>query len=185
MNPVYRVLDDDGKELDAALEVSRTSIILRARGGTRGEGAINTDYTTVLRLILSRLVIDGRIRIKQAYVDSRSVQELDIEDRLIFSGTDTALTPDEAFSKMSRAMEHIGQKNGKSGKGNRTKRICIELDLPTYAAGFERMLRGEKQIDRISASDLHKVTAEHILQAIQKLQAGYEGHGFGPVVLQG
>lgn len=181
MATVYRVKGEDGRPLDALLEISRSSIVLRARGGTRGEGAINTDYATALRLILTRLLMDGRIRIKRAYVDSRPVQNLPIQERLIFSKVDQTLTVEQAFSRMSMAMERTGQGNSKSGKGNRTKRIRLDLDLPTWAANLEKdILKVEEQIARIPASELRKVTAEHILEALRTLQGGDQEHGFGP-----
>ncbi|MFK5664415.1 hypothetical protein ACI2OW_00705 [Pseudomonas shirazica] len=55
MGQVFQVVDDDGRRLDAHYEIDSESIIFHSRGGTKGKGATNTEYSLGLAVLLNKL----------------------------------------------------------------------------------------------------------------------------------
>ena len=181
---LYRLVDNDGHLLDATFELEDSALILHSRGGARGKNARNTEYSKALRLLLERLHL-AALPVSCAWVDSSNVQALPIEDRMILSPADKGLSPLEAFRQMSAAMERVGRMSDVTIHGNRTKRIRIELERKLSPSELIALLRavpvpqGSNLEQRLPASELEKVTPAHLLNAVQRIWAGYTDHGFG------
>jgi len=88
-----------GAPLAATVEVEPASIVLHSRGGTKGAvGSRNQDYAEGLRLVLQRL-IDHRLQIVGAWVDSSRVQHLSLQDRRILFSNDLPATASDGRSR--------------------------------------------------------------------------------------
>jgi len=124
------VLDDDGRPLDAHLDLDRGDIVYHSRSGTRGApGARNLDYGRALRLLLSR-ARDRGYRLRGVWLDSDEVLHLPLEERAILTGAELAASPDEQFRILSRAMQVFGRAEGAAYGGSRVKRIRLAGDWP-------------------------------------------------------
>ncbi|WP_460418756.1 HNH endonuclease [Pseudomonas sp. microsymbiont 2] len=182
MGQVFQVVDD-GKRVDAHYEIDGESIIFHSRGGTKGKGAINTEYSRGLAVLLKTLESHA-IGIKQIWVDSSQVQSLSIEDRTIFGSSDEYFSAHEALRLMALRMKTIGRPSSASG-GNSTRRIRIRVGSE-HAALLGNLLGGlpvnkdSRSLDRIPSEDLRRVTAEHVWLAIEEMLSGAETLGFGP-----
>jgi hypothetical protein len=124
----FSLSDSLGAPLSATVEVEPASIVLHSRGGTKGAvGSRNQDYAEGLRLMLQRL-IDHRLQIIGAWVDSSRVQHLSLQDRQILFSNDLPTTASDLFSLIGKRMETVGQAAvAEKTKGNRNKRIRILL----------------------------------------------------------
>lgn len=179
----YIVLDDDGAPLDAHLDIEGTELVFHSRGGKRGApGARNLDYGPALRLLLHRLAGGGRV-VSSAWIDSDEVLALDRTQRSILDGA-TTLRPDAQFTLMSRNMQAFGRPAGAAYGGSRVKKIRIATDWDGPTEGLVALLRLDEVLGaprargRLPAKMFDAVTAEHIWQAIQMLEAGAP-HPFG------
>jgi hypothetical protein len=182
---LYRLSGSDGVALDATFEVEGATVVFHSRGSAKGADR-NPDYATGLRLMLERLSGVG-VEVVDAWVDSSRVQHLPLEQRSLFGPDDRGATPSQLYTRFSSRMAQIGRAEGaREGGGNPTKRIRIQLPAHLSEAEIVALLKGEpdsrdiRSRDRLPAEQLHRVTSEHIWNAIQRLQAGYSDHGFGP-----
>lgn len=118
-------IEDDGKLLDANIELNGSDIRLHSRSGKRGApGARNSDYSPALRALLLRLDA-AEIEILDAYVDSAGVQSLPLAARRILEAADAAKRPLELFSLFSQRMRLVGRSDGRpGGNNNKLIRIC-------------------------------------------------------------
>lgn len=179
----YQFADEDGSVLDAHFDVEGNTIVLHSRGGS-GDRARNVHYSAALRLMLGRLS-DAGMPVKRAWVDSGPVQGLPLSQRIVFDEPDWNLGPAEQVTLMASRMQAIGRRpSSKSPHGNATKRIRLQLDA---TASRESVLSALKAVvsqkdfrsaDRLPASDLAKITPEHLWGAVQRLLAGHKDHGF-------
>lgn len=183
--PVIYRLREGGQTVDAALEIEDATIILHSSGGAKGSRTLNPDYARALRLLLARLAAAG-VHIREAWVDSNRVQQIPQRDRLILTPAERGLTPEAQFSHMTAAMESVGQAPGTNGKGNRRKRIRLQLEEPVPQSELVAVLeavpaeQGNHVPQRLSAADMDKVTDVHLFHAVERLKAGDTAHGFGP-----
>jgi len=183
MGQVFQVVDDDGKQVDAHYEIDSETIIFHSRGGSKGKGAINSEYSFGLAVLLKSLESHA-VGIKQVWVDSSRVQYLSVEDRTIFGPADEYVSAKELLRLVTSRMKTIGRSNSASG-GNSTRRIRIRVagedaDLLASILGGLAVNKDLRSLDRIPSNDLRRVTAEHIWLAIEEMLNGAESHGFGP-----
>lgn len=131
MEMKFRILGDDGEELDSAALLEPASVTLLSRGGTAGTpSSQNQDYPVALRAILQRLELADR-HVTGAWVDSTRVQSLPLAQRQISFPDDSGLDSKALFSLMGKRMERVGKAPGSDpDKGNRNKRIRIETSTP-------------------------------------------------------
>lgn len=176
----FQVVDDDGNPLDAHFDLEGADVIFHSRGGTKGSAAArNTDYGRALRLLLDR--IEGHsLGLQGAWVDSSYVQSLPIEQRTILGPDDMSGGAAGAYTLMASRMRKVGRPEAATGAGgNQSKRIRIRLstDLPTTE--LLRRLRGVpvktdlRSRNRLPASELNKVGADHIWHAVRELARGH------------
>lgn len=178
----YQLHADDGTLLDAHFDVSDGSIVFHSRGGGKGSEARNTDYSLALRLLIERLQLSGA-PVQRALVDSGPVQTLPVADRMILEPHEINAPASNLVSLMGRRMQAVGKKPSSKG-GNSTKRIRLEVPGAS-ADGILQLIRAVRSrndirsAERLSAEELHKVTAEHLWRAVQRLEGGFTDHGFG------
>lgn len=180
---LYRLQVDD-KILDARLELEDAAIVLHSSGGAKAGRAINPDYASALRRLLSRLAVAG-LHIRGVWVDSNRVQHLPPHERLILTQAERDLAPEAQFRQMTAAMEAVGQAPGARVKGNRRKRIRLELEEQPSQAQLAALLGAVPASENAQAThgltiaDLQKVTAAHLFYAVERLQAGQATHVVG------
>jgi hypothetical protein len=180
----FRIRGEDGRELDAAVELEAAAIVVLSRGGTSGSSnSQNQDYPTALRLILRRLEKRGR-RITGAWVDSMPAQKLPPADRQILFPSDMPCDAKALFSLMGRRMESVGRAPGSvPNKGNRNKRLRIEVDTNSVGE-LASVIDAKADADvprsalRLPSADLRRVTAAGIWSAIEQLRTGGAAHDF-------
>lgn len=179
----YAVLSDDGRPLDAHLDVEGSDIVFHSRGGTRGgPGLRNADYGPGLRLLLKRLR-SAHIEVAGAWVDSGQVQHLPIDVRAIMGAEDSGRDPSDQFRLLAARMKEVGRERPGHG-GNSTKRIRLRLAGSQH--GLETLL-GLRQVKadlrsqkRLPADLLNTVEADHVWRAVQRLLAGEMPAHYGP-----
>jgi hypothetical protein len=169
--------DNLGVPLAATVEIEPASIVLHSRGGTKGSvGSRNQDYAAGLRLMLQRLM-DHRLQIVGAWVDSSRVRHLSLEDRQILYPRDLPTTSAELFTLVSKRMETVGQTEvAERTKGNRNKRIRFSLSAGSVgeiAAVICALPKDSvpRHALRLPNSDLRLVTPEHVWMAITSMQS--------------
>jgi hypothetical protein len=184
---MFQVVDDEGRLLDAHLELTETAVIVHSRGGTKGAAnERNSQYGDGLRTLLRRLQT-ARLNIDGAWVDSSVVQALPLSERMILQPGEDQLGPTEAFRLVSTRMAKVGRSDGASG-GNPTKRILISFSPSTpiselqHRLGLEPVNKDFRSADRIPTEEWAKVGADHIFNAVQKLSNGFTDHPFGPSI---
>jgi hypothetical protein len=65
----YQVLADDGRGMDAHVEVDPTGLTFHSRGGSSAKGTVkNADYGPALRLLLRRIA-SAHLSFDRAWVD--------------------------------------------------------------------------------------------------------------------
>ena len=105
---------------------------------------------------------------------------------MILGKTDSAADPDDLVKKASVRMAQVGRSaNSGDRGGNSTKKLRIRVSLPNRADDLKQIIgaqsvevEGTRRAERLPASELNKVSAENIWNAIQKLIGGYTAHGF-------
>lgn len=181
----WRLVDENGALLDAALDLKAEEIVLHSRGGSRGgENARNLDYVKSLQLLLTRLRASG-LGLEGVWLDSEGVQMLAREKRSLLDPSERDLDPMTQFSRISRRMQAFGRPDGAPYGGSRVKRIRLRT---AEVVGFEEIVAklGLRAMDggaaprRLSARALQAVTAEHLWSAVQKLAQAPDDHPFGP-----
>lgn len=170
-----------GKILDAKINVIGGSLVLNSRGGAMGKHDVNADYSTALRLILNRLV-ETSTPIRGAWVDSASAQKLPLDEREILGAGDIGATPSEIFTRLTSRMRAVGRDaSSKSSHGNSNKRIRLYLGETLQPAELIQILGLTTMVvseGRLPVSELRKVSAVHLWQAIEMLNSGYKDHEF-------
>lgn len=154
------LLDDNGAPLNARLDISFRDIVLHSRSGTTR----NRDYRAALQLLLSRL--DGADASYDIYLDSQPVQHLPLAERqLSFDRTGPI---GQRFDELVRAMNAGTQSHG----AWRRLLIRTKRHVGTDIRSVIRAVEENESINRLPASELRKVTAEHIHRAVQRLLDG-------------
>jgi hypothetical protein len=180
----YQVLEEDGRGMDAHVEVDPTGLTFHSRGGSSTKGTVkNADYGPALRLVLRRIA-SARLPFARAWVDSSEVQGIPVEDRTILHTGELDPDGSSAFTLMSNRMKTVGQDNDRKG-GNSTKRVRIQFATEIGVAKLEKALRinwidkNLRGAERLPAELLGSVTAEHVWNAIGKLRDPKLKHGYG------
>lgn len=181
----YEVLADDGRGMDAHVEVDPTGITFHSRGGSSAKGTVkNADYGPALRLLLRRIT-SAHLSFDRAWVDSSEVQGIPVEDRTILRREELDPDASSAFTLMSNRMKAVGQANDKKG-GNSTKRVRIQFATEIDVPELEQALRVSwidkdlRSAERLPTQVLRQVTAEHVWNAIERLRDPTFKHAFGP-----
>lgn len=127
---------DDGTKVDASFRVEPigdgVSIVLESRGGAQtSPEKRNSEYGDGLLLILERLRAH-RLKIADAFVESRDTAALPIEDRrLHIKGRDYPFVVDDADAlrrAISAAQAKVGRPPNAKGSGNSTRRIRLVIE---------------------------------------------------------
>lgn len=182
----YQVLGEDGRGMDAHVEVDPTGLIFHSRGGSSTKGTVkNADYYgPALRLLLRRIA-SAHLAFDRAWVDSSEVQGIPVEDRTILRSGELDPDASSAFTLMSNRMKAVGQDNDRNG-GNSTKRVRIQFATEIDVSELEEALRINwidkdlRSAERLPTQLLRKVTAEHVWNAIERLHDPAFKHAFGP-----
>lgn len=124
----------DGGRLDAECELHRLggafTVTLLSRGGAKGSAdARNPDYTTALRVLLSRSAAAG-MKLDAVILDTTETRHLPVSDRLLLPDTPVELAMEsEMDSLVSRIAKASASSkiDGKGSGGNRTKQIQLVL----------------------------------------------------------
>lgn len=114
----YQFHDDSGEPMDTHFEMRDGMLILCSRGGKQ-----NTHYHLALPILLERIE-RSELVLDDVLVDSKPVQKLPRKERRIFRPEDTALSPRELFTELSKRMAKVGSK---SPKGNSARRLRFEF----------------------------------------------------------
>jgi hypothetical protein len=91
---MYVVCDANGQPLDARFDIQGADVILHSRGGAKGKDAVNADYSKGLLLLLNRLAA-ADVALIGAWVDSKTVQSVPLQDRAILNQNEGTASPDE------------------------------------------------------------------------------------------
>lgn len=186
---VHQVIDENGHKLDASLDLDPDGMTLQSRGGisTKGGSTRNPDYGTALRLLLKRIA-ELQIPLEGVWVDSSRVQQIPVTNRLVLEGDELdGANTEKAFSLISSRMAKIGQQEGASG-GNPTKKLRIQfrepLTVPLLEStlGLARVQSDTRARERLPAEELHRVSAVHLWNALEKLRTPGFKHPFGESV---
>lgn len=186
MTTLYFLGDDDGKALDARFQVEGADIVFHSRGGAKAKGAINTDYTRALLLLVQRLAA-AKVGIVGAWVDSLMAQTLPKSERLIFEQTDAAKSPEQIVAQMGMRMKYVNSSKVAARRGgNSTKRIRITTSFKGSAAALVSIVGGQVfagdqgSDERLPAEVLRLATPEYVWLAVQELASGASFAPFGP-----
>lgn len=181
----YQILGEDGRGMDAHVELDPSGITIHSRGGNSARGTVkNADYGPALRLVLRRIA-SAHLPFDQAWVDSSEVQNLPIDERTILRSAELDPDGSSAFTLMSSRMKLVGQDNNRKG-GNSTKRVRIQFAKQIDVSELEEALRVKwigvdlRSAERLPAELLGKVSAEHVWNALEKLRAPNFKHAYGP-----
>jgi hypothetical protein len=104
----YQVLGEDGRGMDAHVEVDPTGITFHSRGGSAEKGTEkNADYGPALRLLLRRIA-SAHLSFDRAWVDSSEVQGIPVDQRTILRSGELDPDGSSAFTLMSTRMKTVG-----------------------------------------------------------------------------
>lgn len=157
---------DDGKTLNAMLEVHELGIALHSRSGTTR----NRDYRAALELLMARL--DSADIDYEIYLDSKPVQDVPLAERRL--SFDRQAPVIDRFDHIVRGM------NAGTASHGAWRRLLIAtqgtnpISLPSIvgASGTER------NASRLPASELRKVRTDHIERAVTILRDGGDAPNF-------
>ena len=161
-------LDDEGNPLDATYSIDNGDLILHSRGGAKTAGGRNVDYGRALRLLLKR-IRKSDIGLAKILVDSSRTANLPVDQKSIFSPSDSGLEDKKLFTLLSRRMAKVGQKPG-TASGNQTKRIrfIFAENLPKE---FLTETLGGGSDKRMPASLLNSLDEQLIWEAVEQLRS--------------
>ena len=181
---MFQVIADDGRRVNAHLDLTETAITFHSRGGARGAtNERNSDYGEGLRTLLERLQ-SAELKIDGAWVDSSVVQVIPLAERQILQEGEDKLGSAAVFRLMSTRMAKLGQ-SSKAAGGNPTKRIRIVFSPPTSIPELLLLLRvtsvakDTRSAARLTTEVLAKVGSDHIYNAVQRLLGGFTDHAYG------
>lgn len=127
-----KVVDDDGREIDASFRVEtvgeRRTIVFESRGGTAGtKQSRNEDYNRGLSLVLKQIAEAGEVLL-DALVESRDTASVPEEQRRLVLSRPYPIQiedPEALRREMSRAQAKVGRAPGAKGGGNQTRRLRL------------------------------------------------------------
>jgi hypothetical protein len=142
MANTFLVAGDGGALLDARFSIDGSDVILQSRGGAKGGGAVNTDYSKALLLIVTRLT-QASVPLVGAWVDSSTVQNMPLAARLILIESEGHQSPERICSLMSARMKEVRSDQSVATKGgNSTKRIRISTGFLSSSDELVEVLGG-------------------------------------------
>lgn len=182
MGQLFQVVSNDGSPIDAHFEIDSNTIVFHSRGGTKGKGAINSEYAAGLYTLLARLE-QASLGIEQAWVDSSRVQGIPISERTILTLEEGRAPSDQVLKMLSTRMKAVGRSSEDFSGGNSTRRIRIKISggesqALSLVLGGTPVDKDLRSLDRLPAEMLRGVTAEHIWCAVQDLVGGACSSGF-------
>lgn len=165
------LLAPSGVALNARVEHDARGLVLHSRSGTDR----NRDYRQALETMLARL--DAASVLYDVYLDSGPVQRQPLADRRLPVARTGSVA--ERFNALVRAMNEGSRSNGA------WRRVLIA------AAGYSpqalaAIVQGRQPVPtggpdgRLPASQLRRVTAEHVDQAVRHLLGGGDAPNFAP-----
>lgn len=172
----YILHRSNNTKIDARFDVSDGAISLHSRGGKiGGSNSRNQEYHEGLVEIFRRLT-DAEMIIESVFVDSNAVQHIPIPERTVLSPGEYK-EPETSARLVERNAKGVGRvDDGKQG-GNSTKKVTIKVsksppkDLiidTLHARPFEK---GKRSADRLPTSELQKVTAIDVFNAVEALRS--------------
>ncbi|MBU7572104.1 MAG: HNH endonuclease [Hydrogenophaga sp.] len=180
----FQLLSDDGSLLDARFDLDADNIVFHSRGGSKAKNGTNLDYSRALTLLIRRLAAVGW-PVDRAWLDSAQVQAMPLEERVILHTSECNMPAPQMVSLMSRRMQGMARKpTSKSKNGNSTKRIRLLIRAGSKSSELIRWLKAVpvaadlRTQQRLPASELSKVTAEHLWNAVERFRTGFTDHGF-------
>lgn len=170
---------NDGKSVDAQIEIEGAAIILHSRGGKPPR---NTQYSKALDLILGRLAT-SQVSIERVLVDSTEAQQMSDAVRTVAVAADfSALVLDDVRKQIRRRMRALGRApDAPPNKGNSTKRLRIETSaneiqlrrilraVPYDAAGQDDEPDTGRQSGRPGQASYRKPTADEVAAAVAEM----------------
>lgn len=169
--PDVVLLAPSGAALNARVEQDARGLVLHSRSGTDR----NRDYRQALETVLARMDAAGVPY--DVYLDSGPVQQQPLADRRLPVARTGPVT--ERFNALVRAM------NAGSTSSGAWRRVLIAAPgvssqaLATVVQG--RAPEPSTATDgRLPASELRRVTSEHVDQAVQYLLGGGDAPNFAP-----
>jgi hypothetical protein len=180
----------EGHELDAKFEVEwavpndggRFLLTQHSRSGGGGLGGqgINRDYTRGQDVLIRRLADNGAV-LEDAYVDSRPVRELPLEQRRLMAAEDypiqlqNVLDLQQFRERLGHQIVQIGQAPGAQG-GNSTKRVTYLIRVDAWTnlslAEIADRLAGHPT-DRPASPPLPSLIA-HLIESFKSAGFVYE-----------
>jgi hypothetical protein len=121
------VFDDDGKALDAAVDIGDETITVHSRGGAFGKPNLrNPDHRRALRTILARLARSS-FTPTGVWLDSGRATQVPEEDRQLITAAEFRQSIDELVREIGIRGAAWGRPDGAAGHGNSTKRIKVKV----------------------------------------------------------
>ncbi len=182
MARLFQIVSDDGSPIDAHFGIESNEVVFHSRGGTKGKGAINSEYALGLSVLLARLK-RASFAVERVWVDSSRVQGIPISQRTILTSEEGQAPVDQIVKVLSTRMKAVGRSSSESSGGNSTRRIRMAISggdaqVLSLALGGTPVDRNLGSLDRLPAEVLRGVTAEHIWRAVQDLSRGIDSPGF-------
>ena len=161
----------DGTPFNARVDLEPRGLILHSRSGKDR----NRDYRPALELILARL--DAAEVKYDIYLDSAPVQVLPLDSRRV-AFPRSAPVP-ARFSALVQAM------NAGSASNGAWRRLLISAPGLPHTALLSALqhhpaAKGDAERLRLPASELRKVTPEHVDRAVSRLLSGEDAPNFAP-----
>lgn len=178
----FQIISDDGSPIDAHFGIESDEVVFHSRGGTKGKGAINSEYALGLSVLLARLKRVS-FAVERVWVDSSRVQGIPISQRTILTSEESQAPVDQIVKVLSTRMKAVGRSSSESSGGNSTRRIRMKISggdaqALSLALGGTPVDKNLRSFDRLPAEVLRGVTAEHIWRAVQDLISGIDSPGF-------
>jgi 5-methylcytosine-specific restriction protein A len=196
----YLILGIDGKPLDARTTIENGRITLHSRSGRpRSSGSSsrgrNPDYVTAFDAIFDRLNIPSAA-IERVLLDSTPAKAFPERERVLATADDFAAdTPTAVRIRMRAKMRGFGRSdNMPANEGNQNKKVRIDTSLTdeevvqrlravpvtasTPTARSRRETGTPSRIERLPASELRKISSEHIRIALARINAGDPASNF-------
>lgn len=123
---LYNVVDE-GRVLDARVELTGSDIRLYSRSGRRNTpNARNSDYSLGLRSLLRQLKLN-QLGLLGAYVDSKDVQSMPLPERQILRPAEASLSAEQQFTLLGQRMRRVGRTDDRpGGNNNKLIRLCVD-----------------------------------------------------------
>lgn len=172
--PEIQIRDDLGRALDARVEIQGQDLTLHSRSGS-GSTARNPDYRGALMLILARLA--ARDRRPDVFLDSRNVQQLPLEERLLASATELSGSEVDQFNLLVRLMNRDRLSNGA------WSRILLRVpgepsSIGAIVSGSASATTNGNRPERLPNEEQRRVTAEAVHVAVASLLGGNDAPNF-------